>query len=369
MTCKNYTFLKPKNNPLFEMGRQSRLKHVRKLETIANLTQRPGISRRRLLGIGITVLGAGFTRGDVGVLLDSRQSLDDLISRYGKVIYEQNTNAENTLYIIGQVHNNSGLDSQDKNVSIDTAHSQLQIYRIIESIGLHGGKFPLLLQEGYDADDDYFDVSRDTIQNANTREDSRKFTDTYIISLLTGLKNKSPIDGAILANMSYGTQFQGWENKQVMERYEKVANTLATTLDKLRNSVAEMKSLANINTEKESNGKLNFNRLFEQSETYQEEMDELIKLGDYFKYYKSLLILQNSPRVLEREFQKGRIIKLEGISIIGQLHLPEMIQFLKSGRAEIPGINPKYFTGFGQFPSISEPVILPKYHIIVIQPH
>lgn len=334
------------------MGRKSRLKEPRRKE-LGNAELAADPTRRRLLGLGIGAFGLSAVGGTVVFWYRSRESLEDMIAPYGRIIHEQNQGAEKTLYIVGQVHEKPG-----QKADMEVAHSQLQVYRIIEAIGLHLGSFPSILEEGRIAETDYFEDAQSYKNLAKTLRLNPNFlkslTDQHIIENVMSGSAELPTSAAFLVNVVYGSGYQGWEDEDVNLRHTQIAQAM----------IAHRADLDNIIERIERGEMVEYD-----SQISRERMDELRALTEYLSSYRSLIILQNSPRVLEREFEKGRLKKLQGIGVIGRDHLGKIVRYMVEGRANIKAINPKYFTQFGTFPGINETIDLSGYNVVIIQPN
>jgi hypothetical protein len=351
ISSKNRKIFKSINYFSNTMGRKSRSKLER--------TTSPEIvdtGRRRLVGLGIGALGIGAV-GGTGLLFHSRDppqtkdSLEDMISPYGRVVYEHNPGAENTLYVIGQTHK-----YEDREVTREVGESQLTVLRMIEAIGKFESGFPLIMNEGLSAELDHGDyggiyrVTRERMSYAP--ELLRVATDQDIVDFI--IKTGNPIDAASLLVAGHGVNGQGYENPELNRQHSEVRRRISSY------GPVFAEQIQRVENGQEPTTPLSMVR---------EELDELSRMDGYFLDRRSLSLLQNSPQVIARELDSGGIDSSKGVAIIGNGHLNAIERFVRNGRAIIPGFTPQIFTDFGSLPNIDRRLNLSNYRIVILQSH
>jgi len=243
---------------------------------------------------------------------------------YGAIVYQKNQDLQNQLYVIAQSHR-SPIDNQ---YTIKEApRVQTEIYRIAEHL-IKEKNIELLLDEGLDAEEENSDLHRFiAINMLKLKYDSsvKKISedDSVLEDILAD--KELPTDAAYLLNAAYPIIVQGADNKKLLNDID------------------------------------NLIKYFLKGYGTKEEMESVL---DHLCEARSALILQNSPFVIEREINAGRIKNRKAIIIIGSLHIDEMQRFVENDRITISPVE-KY-----GLPFVDKELCLTKrnYGITIINP-
>ncbi len=221
-----------------------------------------------------------------------RQTIDSSeISKYGTIIYSHNESVPNRLYVISQIHDieiNGTIT-----FSSEVPRVQAEIYRLASHI-IESGEVNLLLPEGRYLQKDY------TEENAKLRGPEFAWLKVPNTATDKGLERNLKIllehdihSDKLLIISHPNLDAQGAEDQEVGELLPEITQ------------MAEKGVLSE--------------RLFR-----------------HLIAYKSGYFLHVTPKVIEREFNKGRISSRNAIVTMGHGHMGEVIDYLKRGQIDLP---------------------------------
>lgn len=215
----------------------------------------------------------------------------DNISKYGKVVYEKNPDAPNTIYILPEMHRSS-----KKNVTKNTPAVQRNIY-YIGGILVREKGMRLVLKEGRYASTDYArknNLSKQQVERDYGIKrifDGGAVEDFTVIDILT--REDNAFDASHLIALKFpDVDLQGWEDKESLGK-------AAAAHEKGKKNPADEAARAEYG---------------------------------YFNSIRSCDALLNAPEVAKKEFGAGRIPNMNAIVIIGKGHAPQIKSFLSEGR-------------------------------------
>ena len=217
---------------------------------------------------------------------------------YGQVIYAKNPEAEKQLYIIAQWHRNEFSEATSgRHIGSGVPQVQTEIFRLFEQL-MRSKDVGLIMDEGLVGDVDYSEKSELEELDSEVKELLNRFE--------ISSKNIGKADDSTI---------------------EKVLET--TEISKL-NVACLLKAIYNIDiqgAEGDVHGYLSLRSSMD-GRYPSDEPEGVYQL-------RNAQLLQNSPKVIEREYEAGNIPNKRGVMGIGVGHLDYMLEVLEKERIEI----------------------------------
>jgi len=213
-------------------------------------------------------------------------SVFSLPSTYGKIIYRYNETSPNKVYIIGINHR----DSCTRLNGNKTAKTQTEVYRIGEWLN-HNRNLDLLLPEGY------FNTKENQISD-HPFSLRQPFDDNALEKTLAD--NSHFINAEMLLMQRFHMRASQVENERL---YDAVLNKIVKLETNHNDATADL--------------------------TLERQIDRL-------QEERTTAILQNIPKVIETEFQRGAIKNKNALFTIGLNHIATIINSLKDDKGQLP---------------------------------
>ncbi len=203
-----------------------------------------------------------------------KMTLEDEIKDYGEIIFKIRQDAPNQLYVIGQSHK-----KLDGTQSEHIPKIQMEVFRIGQKL-IDKFKVGLFLAEGYFENTVYEKKRKENIQETDIRRLAEYCKDDdYIVS---STKDHADWDAVFYFQLFTNVNIQGAEDRI----YHRNVITLLTSQ---RNPVSDV-------------------------------------LYAYYNHLRTMAVLLNGPKVVDREQEARRLISSNFAIIFGDDHIPKLIE-------------------------------------------